>query len=70
ERVKLPRAFATIATRWGDVPVKLRAWNGRVIDAAPEYDACLAIAREHDLPVRVVWNEAHRLAESLVGQKR
>ena len=70
DRVKLPRAFATIATRWGDVPVKLRSWNGRVIDAAPEYDACLAIAREHDLPVRVVWNEAHRLAESFVGQKR
>ena len=70
DRVKLPRAFVTIATRWGDVPVKLRSWNGRVIDAAPEYDVCLAIAREHDLPVRVVWNEAHRLGESFVGQKR
>ena len=70
DRVKLPRAFTTVTTRWGDVPVKLRAWNGRVIDAAPEYDACLAIAREHDLPVRTVWNEAHRLAESSIGQKR
>ncbi|MGB3328607.1 MAG: nickel pincer cofactor biosynthesis protein LarC [Thermomicrobiales bacterium] len=70
DRVKLPRAFVTIATRWGDVPVKLRSWNGRVIDAAPEYDACLAFAREHEVPVRDVWNEAHRLAESYIGQRR
>lgn len=70
DRVKLPREFVSVITRWGDVPIKLRVWNGRVIDAAPEYDVCLAIAREHDQPVRVVWNEAHRLAESFVGQKR
>lgn len=69
ERVKTARRIELMTTRWGDVPVKVRQWNGRVIDVMPEYENCAAIAREHDVPVREVWNEAHRLAEALVGQK-
>ncbi|MGB3307017.1 MAG: nickel pincer cofactor biosynthesis protein LarC [Thermomicrobiales bacterium] len=70
DRVKVPRAMETVTTRWGAVALKLKAWNGRVLDAVPEYDACAAIAREHDIPVRTVWNEAHRLGEAFVGQRR
>jgi uncharacterized protein (TIGR00299 family) protein len=69
ERVKAARRIETVATKWGDVRVKLRIWSGRVIDAAPEYDDCLAIARQHDLAVREVWNEAHRMGEAFVGMK-
>jgi uncharacterized protein (TIGR00299 family) protein len=69
DRVKAARRIETVATRWGDVRVKLRIWNGRVIDAAPEYDDCLAIARRTDLAVREIWNEAHRIGEAFVGSK-
>lgn len=68
ERTKTGRRFALVTTRWGDVPVKLRTMGGRVIDAQPEYDAVAALAREHDQPIRTVWNEAHRLGEVFVGQ--
>ncbi len=67
ERVKATRRIETVVTRWGDVRVKLRGWNGRVIDVAPEYDDCAAIARREELPLREVWNEAHRIAEGFVG---
>lgn len=70
ERTKAGREFATVATRWGDVPVKLRVLDGRVIDAQPEYDAVAALARRFDQPIRAVWNEAHRLGEAFVGQVR
>jgi uncharacterized protein (TIGR00299 family) protein len=66
-RIKAARRIETIVTRWGDVRVKLRGWNGRVIDIAPEYDDCAAIARREDLPLRQVWNEAHRIGEAFVG---
>ena len=69
DRVKAARRIETAVTRWGDVRLKLRIWNGRVLDAAPEYDDCLAIARAQDVPVREVWNEAHRLGESHVGRR-
>ncbi|MBA2276231.1 MAG: nickel pincer cofactor biosynthesis protein LarC [Chloroflexia bacterium] len=69
ERVKAARTFASVTTRWGEIRLKLRAWNGRVIDAVPEYEECVAIARANDLPIRTVWNEAHRLGESHVGRR-
>ncbi len=69
ERVKAARKIETVATKWGDVRLKLRIWNGRVIDAAPEYDDCAAVARRLDLTVREVWNEAHRMGEAFVGMK-
>lgn len=67
ERVKAARRFETVVTRWGDVRVKLRGWNGRVLDARPEYDDCVAIARAREIPIREVWNEAARLGEVYVG---
>ena len=69
DRVKAARRFETVTTRWGEVRLKLRGWRGRVIDAAPEYDDCLALARTSGAPIREVWNEAHRMGEVFVGQK-
>ena len=70
ERIKAAREIQTVTTRWGDVRIKVRIWNGRAIDIAPEYDDVVAIARAHDIPVRTVWNEAYRIGEPLVGQRR
>lgn len=70
ERTKAGRQMDTVATRWGDVPVKLRILDGRVVDAQPEYEAVAALARQFDQPIRVIWNEAHRLGEAFVGQTR
>ncbi len=68
-RTRAPRAFRSVATRWGDVRLKLRGWDGRVISAAPEYDDCLRLSREHGVPIREVWAEANRLGEVYSGQK-
>jgi uncharacterized protein (TIGR00299 family) protein len=70
ERTKAGRELATVATRWGEVAVKLRILDGRVLDAQPEYDDVAALARQFDQPIREGWNEAHRLGESYVGQTR
>jgi uncharacterized protein (TIGR00299 family) protein len=69
DRTKAPRRIETVVTKWGDVRVKLRGWHGRVIDAVPEYDDCARIARDHDIPIRDIWNEAHRIAEPYVGRR-
>jgi uncharacterized protein (TIGR00299 family) protein len=69
DRTKAIRRIETVVTKWGDVRVKLRGWHGRIIDAVPEYDDCAAIARDHDIPIRDIWNEAHRIAEPYVGRR-
>ncbi|HYG68802.1 MAG TPA: nickel pincer cofactor biosynthesis protein LarC, partial [Anaeromyxobacteraceae bacterium] len=54
ERDALERAFAEVATPYGPVRVKRALLDGREVGAHPEYDDCLARAREHGVPVREV----------------
>ncbi len=55
ERRKLARDFAQVSTRFGEVTVKLGKLNGRVIQAAPEFEACRRIALEQGVPIREVY---------------
>jgi uncharacterized protein (TIGR00299 family) protein len=68
-RTRAPRRFETVTTRWGEVRLKLRAWEGRVIGAMPEYDDCLRLSRDSGAPIREIWAEANRLGEVYVGQR-
>lgn len=68
-RTKADRLIESVVTRWGEVQVKLRGWNGRIIDVMPEYDDCVRIARETGVPLREVQDEARRIAEAYVGRR-
>ncbi len=61
-RRKLDRFWRDVETRYGVIPVKCGVLDGRIIQAAPEYDACKHLAQVHNLPVRLVYSEAARLA--------
>lgn len=63
------RRFVSVTTRWGDVQLKLRGWEGRVIGAMPEYDDCLRLSQTSDASIRDIWAEANRLGEVFIGQK-
>ncbi len=69
DRTKAGRRSETVVTRWGDVRVKLKIWQGRVLDAVPEYADCLAITRQSGMPIRQVYGEASRIAEVFVGRR-
>ncbi len=68
-RIAADRQMEAVLTRWGSVRVKLKIWHGRVIDLAPEYDDCAAIARAQDVAVRDVWNEAYHLGQPYIGRR-
>jgi pyridinium-3,5-bisthiocarboxylic acid mononucleotide nickel chelatase len=67
-RTRAPRRIENVTTRWGDVRLKLRGWDGRVIGVMPEYDDCLRLSRASGAPIREIWSEANRLGEMFVGQ--
>jgi uncharacterized protein (TIGR00299 family) protein len=69
DRRKAPRRVERVATRWGEVRVKLRGWQGRVLSVTPEYDDCLALARAAEVPIQEVWTEASRISDRFVGQR-
>ena len=62
ERVCLPRRFEQVATPWGEVSVKVATLPDGSERAAPEYEDCARLAREHDVPLQRVMQAAQSAA--------
>lgn len=58
ERVALERRFETVQTPFGPVKVKLGLRDGKVLNTAPEFDDCRAVALAKDVPLKEVWAAA------------
>ncbi|MBA3396487.1 MAG: LarC family nickel insertion protein [Deltaproteobacteria bacterium] len=58
ERTVLARHTVEVTTRYGSIPVKVAADGDTVVNAAPEYEACAAAARQHGVPVKLVFAAA------------
>jgi uncharacterized protein (DUF111 family) len=53
-RERLDREITSIATPVGPIRFKIATRNGRVLNAAPEFDDCAKAAAEHGLPIKDV----------------
>lgn len=60
DRTALARRIVEVETPYGRVPVKVSGPGGddEAANAAPEFEACRALARERGVPVKRVWAEA------------
>jgi len=59
-RLKLPRIFVTVNTPFGDITVKLGMKDGRVIQAAPEFESCRAASEKSGRPLRAIYEAAQQ----------
>jgi hypothetical protein len=50
-----------VATRWGNVRLKIASMNGATTNYAPEFEDCRRIASEHHVPLKSVMQEALQL---------
>jgi uncharacterized protein (TIGR00299 family) protein len=50
----LQREVVSVSTPFGDVRIKLARRNGRIVNAAPEFEDCAALARARGLSVKEV----------------
>jgi pyridinium-3,5-bisthiocarboxylic acid mononucleotide nickel chelatase len=57
-RRKLRREFATVKTPHGDVTVKIGRLNGKVAQAAPEFESCKRVADAAQVPLKTVYDAA------------
>ncbi|MCZ7638094.1 MAG: LarC family nickel insertion protein [Verrucomicrobia bacterium] len=60
ERWKLRREFREVTTAQGPVRVKLGWLDGRVVQAAPEFESCRAAAEAAAVPLKLVYEAALR----------
>ena len=58
QRTVLARKTVEVQTRFGPIPVKLALDGDAVRNAAPEYEACAAAAKQFDVPVKTVYAAA------------
>ncbi len=58
ERRKLRREFVSVKTEFGDVTVKIGRLDGRVVQAAPEYESCKKVAEDANVPLKQVYEAA------------
>jgi len=60
ERRKLRREFTTVQTQYGSVTVKLGRLDGKVLQAAPEFESCKKLAQQAKVPIKEVYDAALR----------
>lgn len=61
QRRILQREHVTVASSWGPIRVKLGRLDGVVVNFAPEFEDCRAIAESTGVPLKCVLQEATRL---------
>ena len=67
ERMVLARRSVEVATRYGTIPIKLASRGADVVNAAPEYEACAAAAKQHGVPVKAVYAAALAAYDGTLG---
>ena len=60
ERRKLRREFITVQTPYGAVTVKVGKLDGKVLQAAPEFESCKKLAEQAKVPIKEVYDAALR----------
>jgi len=58
DRAILDRRNITVDTVYGTVNVKIGSLNGEVLQIAPEYEDCKILARQMQVPLKQIYNEA------------
>ncbi len=57
QKTMLKRSWKTLETRWGTVNIKFGLINDKIIKTKPEYEDCLRIARQNNIPIADVYKE-------------
>lgn len=52
---RMERKMQTIDTKWGKVTIKEGIWEGKVIQASPEYEDCRKLAELHQVPLKDIY---------------
>jgi len=58
DRYSLPRNIQDVSTSFGIVRIKVAGEGTKFQKASPEYDDCQKLARENDIPIQQVYQEA------------
>lgn len=64
-KIVLKREFQKIMTKYGPVTLKTAIYKGKKLKSKPEYEDCIRIAKEKNVPVHLVYQEINKLIPTL-----
>ena len=64
KRICIEREFKIIKTKYGNVKVKLGKIGDKIVNVQPEYEECVKIAREKNIPLKMVYAEINNAVKS------
>jgi len=70
ERKKLSREIMSVATRFGEIKVKIGKIGDQIKNIAPEYESCKEIAQRQEIPLKDVYDEAKEAARKALFKKK
>ncbi len=70
QRLKAQRTMQSLTTPLGPTLIKIKRLGERIISATPEYEECLRIALERNLPLEEVYRIVQRTIESSIIEHR
>jgi len=62
-RYEAQREFKRVQTVYGNLTVKLKILNGKVIQSVPEYDDCVRLSKENNVSLAEIYRSAHQTLE-------
>lgn len=57
---RLGRRWVHVDTPWGTVPIKLGIYQDKVVQYAPEFKQCEQLAKQNNIPLKQVYDEARK----------
>jgi uncharacterized protein (DUF111 family) len=70
EKRKLSREIISVATRFGEVKVKVGKMGNQIKNIAPEYESCQEAAQRQEVPLKDVYDEAKEAARKTLFKKK
>ena len=58
ERQAFDRKIEQVSTKYGEIKLKIKFDSGNIIGAYPEYEDCKNLSKVHNIPLKVIFDEA------------
>ena len=65
DKIVLKREFQKIMTKYGPVTLKTAIYKGKKLKSKPEYEECIRLAKENNIPVHLIYQEINKLIANL-----
>lgn len=70
ERIEAKRTVTSVLTNYGEISCKISCYGDAVSNISVEYEDCKRLALQHDVPLKLIQQEALQMAHALYSKRK